>query len=90
MAGFTAKHNGMWKGSKVGYRALHSWIRRNKLKPDYCEICHILPPKQVANISGKYERNINDFQWLCIKCHLIKDGTINNLNHNKTKKEESK
>jgi len=68
-----------WKGNKVQYDALHDWVRRWKPKPNFCEICKKNKPKQVANISNKYKRDLSDYQWLCVKCHLIKDGTINNL-----------
>jgi len=78
------ENNVNWKGNAVGYYGLHNWIRRNKPRPEFCEICGEKEPKQVANISGEYKRDINDYQWLCVKCHVVKDGTINNLNsHNK-------
>ena len=71
-----------WKGNNVQYRGLHNWIRNHKPKPKFCEICKKNPPQQVANISGEYKRDINDFEWLCVRCHVYKDGTINNLfNH---------
>jgi len=62
-----------WKGDKVGYSALHDWIRRNKSKPTLCEDCNKVPPFDVANISGKYKRDITDYEWLCRKCHFNKD-----------------
>lgn len=71
--------NPMWKKENVGYTALHNWIRRNKPKTELCEACLINPPKDLANISGKYKRDINDFQWICRKCHMYEDGRINNL-----------
>jgi len=79
-----------WKGNKVKYFALHSWIRRHKPKRELCEICKKNPPKQLANISGRYKRDVNDFQWLCIKCHVYKDGTVNNLFIHRIRKEELK
>ena len=77
--GFSNDKNGMWKGDKVSYNGVHAWVRKYKPKPEVCEICGIKEPKQIANISGEYKRDINDYQWLCTKCHVIKDGTINNL-----------
>jgi len=68
-----------WKGDVVGYNSLHKWIRRHKPKPLVCEICKENNPKQVANISGKYKRDINDYQWLCVRCHVYKDETVYNL-----------
>lgn len=61
--------NGMWKGKNVGYDALHGWIRTHKTKPLMCEECKQAEPKDLANISGSYLRDINDFEWLCRKCH---------------------
>ena len=66
--------NPMWKGDSVGIIALHNWVRRNKPKPKVCEICKKNKPYDLANISGKYRRDINDFEWLCRKCHMKKDG----------------
>ena len=71
--------NGHWKGDKVGMVALHRWIERHKLKPEFCEECGIKKPYDLANISGRYKRDINDFEWLCRSCHIKKDGRIKNL-----------
>jgi len=68
--------NNMWVGDKIGYEALHGWIRRNKPKIDICEKCKIQPSRDLANISGQYKRDINDFEWLCRKCHMVSDGRI--------------
>lgn len=77
-------NNAMWKGDGVGYSTLHTWIRRHKPKPQFCEICGTRPPTDVANISGKYLRDINDFRWLCERCHLVLDGdgVFRNLTYN--------
>lgn len=66
--------NGMWKGDDVGYCALHNWIERKKLKPKFCEDCHKEKPYDLANISGKYKRDIKDFKWVCRRCHMKNDG----------------
>lgn len=73
--------NPMWKGSSVSYNALHTWIHKYKPKPKLCEKCHKNKPYDVANISGKYKRDINDYRWLCRRCHMINDGRMNNLKH---------
>lgn len=65
--------NPMWKGDNVGYNSLHSWIRRHKPKPEFCEHCGIKPPVEASNNSGEYKRDINDYEWLCKKCHGEKD-----------------
>lgn len=68
--------NPQWAGNKVCITALHDWIRRHKPKPSVCEICKKIGPYEVSNISGKYLRDINDFQWLCRGCHNRFDGKI--------------
>jgi len=63
-----------WKGSKAQYSALHQWIRRRKPKPEFCESCLTAKPYDLANISQEYKRDVDDFEWLCRKCHMYKDG----------------
>ena len=78
--------NPMWKGDNVRYDALHEWIRNRKPKPEFCENCGVKPPYDLANISGRYKRDVNDFEWLCRSCHMNKDGRINNLKQNRNDK----
>lgn len=72
-------HRKMWKGDRVGYGQLHKWIASNKPKPALCENCHTIPPRDLANISQQYKRDINDFEWLCRKCHMTRDGRLTKL-----------
>jgi hypothetical protein len=60
----------LWRGNKVSKGQLHQWVKRHKQKKELCEECNLKPPTDLANISGKYKRDINDFKWLCEKCHL--------------------
>lgn len=76
-----AEKNPMWKGNKVGYGALHDWIKSRFPKQKLCNICKIKRPMDLANISQKYKRDINDWEWLCRRCHMIKDGRMKNLKH---------
>lgn len=69
------KKNGMWKGDKVGYNALHGWIKNNHEKPDKCDECKKVTPYDLAN-KGIYNRNISNWEWLCRKCHMTKDGRL--------------
>jgi len=71
--------NPMWMGDKVGYGALHSWVKRKKKKKKFCENCKKKQAYDLANISGEYKRDLNDWEWLCRGCHMKKDGRINNL-----------
>lgn len=70
--------NPMWKGDKVSYIGLHVWVKYRKPKPQFCVRCNN-PPYDLANISGQYKRDVNDFEWLCRRCHMIKDGRINHM-----------
>ena len=71
-----------WKGDKVGYSAVHEWIKKHKPKQKLCECCNKKPAYDLANISGEYKRDVNDFEWICRSCHMNKDGRINNLKQN--------
>lgn len=82
-----AERNGMWKGDNAGYSSLHSWIRKRKIKPELCEYCKKVPPKDLANISQEYHRDINDFKWLCRSCHMKEDNRILELHKRSHKRE---
>lgn len=71
--------NPLWKGDNVGKNSLHGWVKRRKIKPELCERCNKTEPYDLANISGKYKRDINDYEWICRKCHIHSDGRLNNL-----------
>jgi hypothetical protein len=75
----TGCKHGLWKGDLVGFGGLHTWVRNHKPKPELCECCQKQEPYDVANISGEYKRDINDFQWLCRKCHMANDGRLTKL-----------
>lgn len=66
------KHHA-WKGDKVGYLALHDWVKRKLGKPTKCEDCGAdgLSGKKIqwANRSGLYKRDLEDWIRLCAKCH---------------------
>jgi len=68
------ENNPRWKGNDVGYFAIHRWIRKKKPKPDACEDCHKATIfLDLANITGKHERNEVNYKWLCRQCHTILD-----------------
>ena len=55
--------------------AIHKWVRERKPKPAFCEKCSKKPPMDLANISGEYLRDINDYLYLCRGCHKKMDFT---------------
>lgn len=73
------ERNGQWKGSKVGYTGIHSFIYRHKIKPLKCERCGRVTKLDLANISDLYKRDLSDWWWLCRKCHMTTDGRLDNL-----------
>ena len=74
--------NVMWKGKDANINSIHRWVERRKIKPEFCEKCHIKKPFDLANISQEYKRDINDFEWLCRSCHMKSDGRMKNLKQN--------
>jgi len=72
----TSEKHWAWRGDKVGYSALHGWVRRRLGIPRFCEGCGSENKKKYewANISGEYKRDINDWIRLCTSCHRIFDG----------------
>lgn len=80
--------NPMWAGNNVGYHALHDWIKKRLAKPSKCSICNKVTASNqldLANISQEYKRDLSDWEWLCRKCHMNKDGRlVNMIKRNKT------
>lgn len=73
------KKSGSWKGNKVKYRGLHSWIVKNWGKADICENCGSVKYIDWHNKDGKYNReDKNNWEQLCRRCHMLKDGRIKN------------
>ena len=71
------ERNRAWRGDKVGYVALHDWVKRWKGKPKICEHCGKAIGKiEWANKSGEYKRDLSDWISLCVPCHRIYDKKI--------------
>lgn len=65
-----------WKGKDAGSHSTHEWLKRNKPKPEFCKRCKERPAEELSynNIDKKgYSRNPEDYEWLCISCHRLKD-----------------
>lgn len=74
-----AENNTSWKGDKAGRNTKHRWIeyRKGKAKEHKCEHCG----KQAhdwSNRDHKYSRELEDYQALCVSCHLKFDYKYNN------------
>jgi len=75
-----------WKGNKVGLKAIHLWVKRRLKKPKFCQNCYKNLPRDLANKSGKYLRDLSDWKWLCRRCHMILDGRLKKFIENYNKK----
>ena len=73
-----AEKNPMWRGDSVGIHQLHTWVKVRLPKPKKCECCKKVPPYDLAN-KGIYDRNLENWEWLCRRCHMTKDGRIKQL-----------
>ena len=78
----STSYHGLWKGDKAGYVAIHEWIRNHFPIPKTCQDCGCEKRLDLANISKEYKRDISDWIWLCRRCHMIMDGTLENFKKN--------
>lgn len=63
-------------GDEVCYHGLHLRIRKLMPPPKRCSHCKRVKKLDLANISQKYKEEISDWEYLCRKCHMTKDGRI--------------
>lgn len=86
-------NNPLWKGDKLTTdEGLHYRIKTMKPKPEVCEICKLIPPQELSNKSGLYSlTDLNDWQWVCIKCHRKFDNNYekNFKPYNEAKKQKA-
>lgn len=75
----SGERNPQWRGDKAGYTALHNWVKRRFKRPELCDSCHTIKALDLANISQEYKRELTDWEWLCRRCHMIKDGRLEKL-----------
>lgn len=65
-------NNHNWKGDKIGYFGIHTWLNRRFGRPKKCENCGTTDLNKRyhwANISGEYKRDISHFKRMCFHCH---------------------
>ena len=60
----------------TNYFTIHDRIRNHKPKPKLCENCHKEKKLTLANISGLYKVDVNDYKWLCFSCHATFDNKV--------------
>jgi len=70
--------NGMYR-EDAKLSAIHLYVKARKLRPRACENCGEVKRLDLANISQQYKRDLDDWQWLCRRCHMASDGRLNKL-----------
>lgn len=73
---YQGENNPNWSGDSVGKVGLHLWVRKHFSKPEKCMMCDKKPPKDLANITGIYNRDFNNWAYFCRKCHMLFDNII--------------
>lgn len=71
--------NPAWMGNEVKYGSLHDYVKYYLPRPKRCWECNKIKKLDLANISGSYKRDFTDWEWLCRKCHMRKDGRAEKL-----------
>jgi len=72
-------YKNMNEEQKKIYHILHKYLRKYKKKPLFCEECKKNKPFHLANISGLYKKDIQDYKWVCKSCHWIFDNLVTNF-----------
>lgn len=60
----------------MSYTGLHVWAKNKLKKPDRCRHCKDEKSLDLANKSGEYNKDLNDWIWLCRKCHKQYDKKL--------------
>lgn len=69
------KDSPRWKGDEIKYNSAHLLVAKLKPKPDSCTKCGVIKERlELANLSGIYNRDPENYIWLCTKCHRKMDG----------------
>lgn len=81
-----SNHPRFKKDDNISYTQFHKWVRDNKPKPKFCELCgkekdYLGKTKlELANIKNhNYSRNPDDYKWSHHSCHFKfdKNGKCN-------------
>jgi len=62
-------NNPSWSGNTPTYRALHKWVHRYIEKSDICPCCEENMATDCANYTGIYDRNLDNYVYICKSCH---------------------
>jgi len=82
--GITAFNKGLKSGNSYLNQEkcwpAHNWIKKlmGSARNYNCEICETKQARHWSNKNHKYEKEIKDWQALCVKCHSFYDKIHNN------------
>jgi len=65
----TGEKHPNWKGDNVSNKALHRWVAKKIGNPHKCSFCGKIGRVELSNKNGLYNRNLENWQWICSKCH---------------------
>jgi hypothetical protein len=65
----TNEKHPLWKGDNVSNKGLHKYVRRHFQPPEKCQLCNQNPAKELANITGIYNRELKNWAYFCHICH---------------------
>lgn len=82
------ENNRHWKGDNASYSAIHLWVRSHLPRPNICPSCNQRPTREVANLDGKYSRDLSTWRWMCRSCHLRMDDVAKKAWITKRKRKE--
>ena len=68
----TGVKNPNWRGDQAKYKAIHMYMRSHLTGSDRCQKCGMITIRlDLANITGVYNRDPNNWKWWCRKCHNL-------------------
>lgn len=71
--GMTPHNKGRVPDASVSYRWRHTWVKKHKPRPEWCEWCRQNKAVHLANLSHEYKLELNDWAYLCRTCHYRYD-----------------
>ena len=68
----------------ITYGSLHDYLRSHIPKPETCSKCNEIKKLDLANMTGVYNREFQNWQYLCRKCHNNFDWARKKHKHENT------
>lgn len=84
--------NPLWRGEKVSYFGIHSWIKDNWGVERKCEVCGTENAKRYdwACLNHVYTRDKDGWKRMCRSCHLKHDYKMGFIGRGKKYYEKTK